>query len=96
MVFPFCHCERDVVNTGHAILTIAFTLILVNIRHAILTRDIPAWILPEWDGTLWFDVVFGLPDMSDVVNTGHPILTFILVNISHPILTRDIHVLNFA
>ena len=32
---------KDVVNTGHPILTIALTLILVNMNHALLTRDIP-------------------------------------------------------
>ena len=56
--------------------------------------------MPKWDGSFWFDVVFGLPDLSDVVNTGHPILTIaltlILVNISHTILTRVIPLLDFA
>ena len=59
-----------------------------------------SWILPKWDGPFWFVVVFGSPDLSDVVNTGHPILTIaltlILVNISHTILTRVIPVMDFA
>ena len=56
--------------------------------------------MPKWDGPFWFDVVFGSPDLSDVVNTGHPILTIaltlILVNRKHALLTRDIPVIKFA
>ena len=56
--------------------------------------------MPKWDGPFWFGVVFGLPDLSDVVNTGHPILTkaltLILVNMNHALLTRDIPLMKFA
>ena len=43
---------------------------------------------------------FGVPDLSDVVNMGQPILTIaltlILVNMNHALLSRDIPVTNFA
>ena len=56
--------------------------------------------MPKRDGPFWFDVVFRLPDLSDVVNTGHPILTiaviFILVIISHIILRGDTPVSDYA
>ena len=38
---------RGVVNTGHPILTKALTLILVNMNHALLTRDHPVMKLAK-------------------------------------------------
>ena len=49
---------------------------------------------------LKLDVVFGLPDLSDLANMGHPILTIaltlILVNMNHALLTRDNPVMKLA
>ena len=56
--------------------------------------------MPKWVGPFWFDIVFGLTDLSDFVNTGHPILTIaltlILVNMNHALLTRDDPVMKLA
>ena len=65
----------DLVNTGRPILTIALPLMLVNICHAYIEKGHSCHEFCL-NGMAHFGVmgVFGFAGLSDLVNTGHPVL----------------------